>query len=743
MSAEERPSGAGQSGDRPDGPASNGPAPGQDGTEPGYPDPDDADDFADPDREFLSRLGRWAAPGGPHLIYAPNGNINTGAVHGDQRVENAGATSAPGGPHVEAHEGPISALEILDARAGFAQPEWFPSALGQLDTGLLFLAGEPGTGRRTAALNLLSQHSGHSMKLRALDSDEDLSTWRPRDAEARGYLVHGLLPTLRLGPAVVANLRRLLADAKARMVVMLPHDPDLLRSLARDLDLTPVRCVPPPPGVVFEARLKAAVPDPDRRRHLLERLRPGLDDLLASELVPAQVAELVAEVARAGDEGPDLADLRRRLSFLAEKEVPDLLKKLHDDPDGLAFLLATSVFEGLDHRIVRDEAVRLLKLADGRLDSVLPTGGDDGQSGVVSREAPRPNPRFVFRRSLDELLATVRAECAPGEIRATSRYTYTVEPVRFTRHRQAETVLRHVWRQYGELSGLLTEWMKDAPSGEPELAESVGRVVGMAASWGGSRRALDHISELAGSDRRRSRSTAAFALSMAGQDPVLAGEVKYRLRYWSRASSWRLRATVADACGREYGVSRPELALSLLRGCYRGQEGDERAVATAVDDALWELFASGNQPVVLRELVDWADRPGHGAELALRTFPRLLWDRAWFQGQLLTVGEFTDTVITFIRRSLDDDGLFDETCTALLSWCASAVWNEQLRAVVETLLTALAQEMSRGELRLFVEIDAADNPDLAGRRIAQHALDAWRRGEPQPYRPAPADGGAR
>ncbi|MFD4399525.1 hypothetical protein [Kitasatospora sp. NPDC058478] len=743
MSAEERPSGAGQSGDRPDGPASNGPAPGQDGTEPGYPDPDDADDFADPDREFLSRLGRWAAPGGPHLIYAPNGNINTGAVHGDQRVENAGATSAPGGPHVEAHEGPISALEILDARAGFAQPEWFPSALGQLDTGLLFLAGEPGTGRRTAALNLLSQHSGHSMKLRALDSDEDLSTWRPRDAEARGYLVHGLLPTLRLGPAVVANLRRLLADARARMVVMLPHDPDLLRSLARDLDLTPVRCVPPPPGVVFEARLKAAVPDPDRRRHLLERLRPGLDDLLASELVPAQVAELVAEVARAGDEGPDLADLRRRLSFLAEKEVPDLLKKLHDDPDGLAFLLATSVFEGLDHRIVRDEADRLLKLADGRLDSVLPTGGDDGQSGAVSREAPRPNPRFVFRRSLDELLATVRAECAPGEIRATSRYTYTVEPVRFTRHRQAETVLRHVWRQYGELSRLLTDWMDTVPEKAPELAVPLGRVVGLAASWGGGRSALKHIADLAKSERGQSRSAAAFALSIAGQDPVLASEVKYRLTDWSYARSWRLRSTAADACGRDYGVSRPEFAMSLLRRCYQGREGDELRVAAAVRRALQALFAAGNQALVLRRLAAWADRSESDAELSLQVFPALLWDPSWLQDQLLTDGELADIVITFVRRSLNDEGLFGETSRALRFWCASAVWNEQLRAAVETLLTALAQEMSLGEMRLFVEIDADDNPDLAGRHIAQHALDAWRRGEPQPYRPAPADGGAR
>lgn len=60
--------------------------------------------------------------------------------------------------------------------------------------------------------------------------------------------MHGLLPTVRLGPAVIANLRRLLRVADARMVVMLPHDADLLRSLARESDLTPMPCVPRRPA---------------------------------------------------------------------------------------------------------------------------------------------------------------------------------------------------------------------------------------------------------------------------------------------------------------------------------------------------------------------------------------------------------------------------------------------------------------------------------------------------------------
>ncbi|WP_457030847.1 hypothetical protein [Kitasatospora sp. P5_F3] len=664
------------------------------------------------------------------FIYAPHGNINTGSVHGDQHVRNSGMPGGSGGRRVEAHEGPISAAEILDAGTGFAEPDWFPTALKELDTGLLFLHGEPGTGRRTAALNLLRRHSGGSLDLRALDSDEDLSTWRPIDPEARGYLVHGLLPTTPLKPGVITNLQSLLLAARARMVIVLPRDPERIRSLVRDLHVTPVHGQPPPPRAVFDACLKAAVPDGHRRSELLEGLQQaGLEALLAPELVPAQVTELVSAISTG--ESPEIGDLRARLSFLAEGEVPDLLATLRDDPDGLAFLLAVSVFEGLDHRIVREEATRLLTLADGRLTMMLPAGGDGEHKG----EQAVPNPKFVFRRSLDDTLRSVRAECAPVEIRASSGYSYSVEPVRFTRHRQAEAVLRHVWRQYGELSGLLTDWMEAIPHREPELAEPVGRVVGSAAGWGGGRRALGHILQLASSDRPHSRSIAAFALGIAAQDPVLAGEIKYRLRRWSTDGSWQRRWTVALVCGTDFGTSRPDLALSLLRRSYRGLDGEERHVGTAVQSGLGRLFLAGNQSAVLSWIEKWAETDGWYAELAHQVFPQLLWeDQSWFGEQLLTAGEHTTAVVTLIHRMLDDEDVFERTCRALIGWGSTAAWDDRLRTAVENLFAALAQEMSLGVLRLFVEVDGDENPGLVGKTIARQALNAWRQGEPtHPY----------
>ncbi|MFI5527261.1 hypothetical protein ACIA8O_01770 [Kitasatospora sp. NPDC051853] len=664
--------------------------------------------------------------GGRNVIYAPHGNINTGSVQGGQHVRTEGAAGRSGGGRVEAHEGPISVAEIMDARSGFAEPGWFPEALRQLDGGLLFLYGDSGTGRRTAALNLLFRHSGGSLEHRALDSDEDLATWRPTDSEARGYLVYGLLPQALLRPGAVAKLQDRLRAARARMVIVVPGDRERVRPLSRELHLTPVHGQPPAPRAVFDARLEVAVPDPQRRVALLAHLEDTeLSSLLAPELVPAQVVELVNEIAK-GDR-PSVSDLRARLSFLAEDEVPELLDALRDDPDGLAFLLAVCVFEGLDHRLVREEAARLLRLADGRLAMTLPVGGD----GEGKADKAGPNPAFVFRRSLDDMLRSVRAECAPVETRRSgSGYYYSVEPVRFTRHRQAEAVLRYVWRQYGELSALLTGWMEAVPHHESELAVPVGQVMGSAARWGGGRRALGHILQLATSSRANSRSIAAFALGIAAQDPLLAGEIKYHLRRWSAALRWQPRWTAAVVCSTDFGTSRPELALALLQQAYRGHEGDEYQVGSVVLRALLELFAAGNQSVVFDRLEEWARSDGRYADLARRAFPQLLWaDQQWFREQLLTVGEHTEAVVGSIHGALDDEDRFDLTCGALVGWCRTAVWDEGLRGAVQSLLSALAQDMSLGVFRLFVEVDGDEDIETTSRLIAREALEAWRGGQ--------------
>ncbi|MGW7293033.1 hypothetical protein ACWGIB_11690 [Streptomyces xiamenensis] len=747
MTAERKALPAGTEPDRDDPAAQEGEAPGE-GKEPRRPatgEPDEtpaSESGGDDDLDAVLRAvrGDGERVNVENFVFAPGGFATTGQVHGGQHLGH-GVGAGAGRDRVVPQDGPIPIEQVDEAVAGFAEPDWFGEALERLDSRVLFLVGEPGTGRRTTALNLLRRRSG-SQVMRAVDTDVDLARWRPAPGKARGYLVDGLLTqrALALSAVAMGNLRRELRKKDAWMVIVVSDQASLVRELKRELHVAPLLCTPPPPRRIFDARLLHLVPDQLARDGLLDTLgAESLDELLTPELTPAQVSELVDQLAAAGEQGLDGASVRARLSYLAEEEVPRLLAELRQDADGLAFLLAACVFEGLDHRVIQSEADRLLEKADGQLHEVLPASADSGEGGGQTK--PATNPRFVFRRSLEEQLRTIRARCLPPQVRSIASYSYAVEPVHFTRHRQAESVLKHVWREYGQLSGLLIGWLEGVPA-ESELSEPVGRLLGKAAHWSGGRRALTPARTLAGSERAVNRDIAAHALGVAAQHAVLATEVKHLLTNWSWSGGWQRKLTVAAACGADFGQARPEQALRLLRRLAASTGSDEHAleIRSAVEKSLLRLFGPGNQLLVFQHLAQWAEGTGSETELALSALPHLLWvDRAWWRERLLFDTGVRDRMTTCVRLALDDDELFTQTSRSLVMWCRMADRNERDTASVEVLLSALARDMSRGTLRLFVEIAREENDGIVGGVIAKDALRSWREGRPMAAAGARAD----
>lgn len=680
--------------------------------------------------EVLEAIGGAARTPGS-FVFAPYGNINAGSVRGGQRVHNGAVNGGRRPREGRVREGPVPETEVQAAAFGFAKPDWFPEALAKLEQGPLFLTGRPGSGRRTAALNLLRESCGEKARLRALDSVIELDRWQPTDKSARGYLMDGLFPSRPLSPGVLGHVRLLLEKNKARMVIVLPDDAALLRRLEQDLHISPVMCLPPPPSTVFGAYFEATVPQQWERERLLSALdqRHELGDLLVPELVPAEVVELVTAIVTADGDPDRLGDLGDRLSYRAEREVPELIAKLRGEPDILAFLLAVCVYEGWDQRLVREEADRLSKVAESRLTAVLP--GTDAQG---AEKAERPNPDFVFRRSLTELLHAVRAVAKEPEIRTEGSYAHSVQAVAFVRHRQAEVVLRHVWREYGQLSDLMVEWLREVPRSS---ARPVGQFMGRAASWGGGQRALRHIKALAESERAASRLIAANALSIAAEDPVLVAEVRYRLRRWSWAVDYRLRTTVAYTCGAEFGLSRPDLALELLDSLLLGAQGghgekmkaDDSSVLLSVRAAITSLFQAGNETKVFDQLVKWLSEEKIDPEQSLLLFGELLRASPWLMQKLADETPEAALIIEIIRYALNTESVFEVTCAELLRWSEWGQWEEVRFRAVEKLFSALARSMRSGEFRLFVELDEKGADGWAGLEIARASLRRWRAGE--------------
>ncbi|MBZ4323607.1 hypothetical protein [Streptomyces huiliensis] len=703
--------------------------------EPPVPTPTPAPVPAPP--ECDPELGERAAEEFSHRfqtinIWGNRGFLNiSDLVSGGQHADFAGdGEPAPArGDGVEPREGDIPAERTALALEGFAEPGWFADALGRLrDDRLLFLAGEEGTGRRTAALNLLHRQTG-SFDLRALDSDTDLTTWAPTAAPARGYLADGLLePRLTaLDTIALDGLRARLERADARMVVVVPRTPAALAHLGDTLHTPPVRAVPPEPRAVLDARLAAVLGGPADVAPALAALPPGLlDDILLPGLRPAQVVEIAAEIVRVVRRGADPESVREHLSFHAADRAPRLLDTLRDRPEDLALLLAACVFEHFDQTLVEEEAERLLRIADGRL------GGTAPEEDADAEEPPPP----VFRRSRSERLAAIGAYAAPAEVRTTSAYSYLTQPVVFTRHLQGRAVLEHVWREHPAAASLLVEWLGSTPS-EHGRGDRAGFVLGQCAQWSSGRRALGPVEELAASARPADWRLAARALGAASTDPVLATAVKARLRGWSRQGSVSRRCTAALACATEFGLARPGTALTLLRTVCDGPGDGTGAVASAVRRALLSLFAEpAGRDALLTGLVPWCRAGGATRQAACTATAHLLRTAAtarepaeWWTRHLL--GTWTGGApgedppgLELIRCALAEPETFPAVRAALLDWQRRAADDPRRAPFVEHLADRLGAAPRGGVLRLLTAFEAA-RPAPGGRRAGE-ALAAWR-----------------
>ncbi|WP_058042715.1 hypothetical protein [Streptomyces roseifaciens] len=647
-------------------------------------------------------------------------------VEGGQHM--GGPVTVPG-ETVESREGDIAAEQTLAAMSGFAEPDWFTGALEQAGSRVVFLVGAPGSGRRTAALNLLQRHTG-SFALRAVDSDVELATWTVGGTGARGYLIDGLLETrtLALGSIALDNLRRQLERSDACLVVITEQTPQILAHLKGVLHVDPVRATPPPARAVLDAKLATALPDPARRRTVLAELPSGfLDETLQRRPGPAQVVEIVSGIVQVADGTTEAAAIGRHLSFHAADCAPQLLRSVRNSPDDLALLLATCVFEHFDHTVVEEEARRLLEVAAGRLDATPPEA--DAVTSVK-------NPGFVFLRSRKERLAAIEADRGPREVRAASTHSYAVEPVAFTRHLQGRAVLDLVWREHRDAGELLVEWLQQTPSAHRARADRAGFILGRLAQWSSGDRALAPIEQLAHSSRPGDWRMAARAFGAASADPVLATAVKNRLRGWSRAASESLRCTAALTCATEFGLARPEVALALLHTTVTAREDGSDAVESAVRRALLSLFAEpALRPRVVDALVQWSRPAGAARRTACAAVAQLLKTAAavrepaeWWSAHLLSGDAPPGTEL--IRSALMEPTSFDTARAALLEWQRRATTDPRRALAVERLVDGLALHLRGGVFRLFTDLERA--APAPGAERAGLALAQWRgTGTPQ------------
>ncbi|MFE6668254.1 hypothetical protein ACFVFH_32455 [Streptomyces sp. NPDC057697] len=660
-------------------------------------------------RTVLSELDRNEGM----VVLAPHGTVNTGVVQGDQRNV-SGLPGTADGPAAPVRQGPVRAADFGLARRRFVRPPAFEAGLAALESSILFLVGEPGTGRLTLALNLLA-HERAAPALVQIDGAVDLTRWRPRPRGVDGYLVMEPGDPFALRPWDLANLEAALLDAEARLVIVVPEVPGLTRSLERDFGAQVVRHRPPGPAEVFAAHVADIRPDPRDRTRLLESLEPGLlPALLPPGLPPGYAARAAEAVCRSGT-----GDRVRRdevMSGLALAEAQELLGRAEHDPELLSHLFSVCVHGGLDRGTVVDRAADL---------AAPPGPGPDPGSADHGSQQPLGGQEFglVRQRPLGDILRGIGARRVPGD------GGDEAGTVAFFWPETGEAVWDVVCREHIGLLPLLHHWLGRAGTAPEEIGRAGRAVAGMAVRTGG--RTFGLVRELALSPGRTAFEVAARSLGAAALDPRVAHRVGGLLQEWSEAPETVLRTAVAYACRSDPGGVGAITALTLLRDvANRGGDGPEdTSVALAVAETLMQRFAAGDpdtRETITHHLADWARTEDTAGLVAALTFPVLVdLDRAWFGDRLLAGPTTAPDIVELVRRSLNEAASFPSMRDALLAWCRGPDEAAPPDRAVEELFARLVDSREHGVLRLLLLIQRGGDA-MPGNALAERSLAEWR-----------------
>jgi hypothetical protein len=232
-----------------------------------------------------------------------------------------------------------------------------------------------------------------------------------------------------------------------------------------------------------------------------------------------------------------------------------------------------------------------------------------------------------------------------------------------TRHGLAEALRAYLWDEFEdpELRGILTDWLVEQLGKLPlDDAERVARgVLGIVTRFRDDALLRALRDKLTGDKRP----IAVRTLSQAALDPRFGSHVRASLYDWARTS--RSHADlVAEVCGGAFGDRQPGMALVRLGWAAQNSQPDSSALASAL-----RSLAAHHPEAVLRSIAKWFadyDPPtaGINAFLALASTE---------QGALLLCGQvgrpgFRDDLISYFQRSLAESASYEAAISVLKTW---------------------------------------------------------------------------
>ncbi|MEV6601567.1 hypothetical protein AB0M36_32640 [Actinoplanes sp. NPDC051346] len=451
----------------------------------------------------------------------------------------------------------------------------------------LLLVGPADSGRRTAAVALLS-HTGGSLHVLPADDDNHRLlpvgefAW-PEDDEPAAYLVEvpsGAERHSRL-PEQLAAYRQEVERREALLVMLI--DPETWEAIEGVPDYVAVRVAGPNPYAVMEVLLQTEREHWDTDRLLHEK---RVSEVL-NGATPRQVERLYRRVVAAAGEvrAQEVADPVAAIAAMAvsayenwDKELADWFEE-HTDPRTRLFLIALAFLDGEPAADVLDQAERLA--------STL--GVSKEFRGGISGTGIRQLARLVGAHVDDNWR------------------------IRFTRTAYGTSVLRFVHGdQSAEFRRQLWVWAAALPlrRGAPHqrTANEVARAM-LGIHLAMPRPNIPELRLLVHSWWRYPtlRPLVTNLITELALSPEAGSIIRARLLRWSEASGdSRVLEAVAAVCAGQFADAYPQAAFTRLN-----RLASRMIVDNDVVDAIAELWSrSTHRRTVLRQVVGWAAEDG-------------------------------------------------------------------------------------------------------------------------------------
>ena len=340
----------------------------------------------------------------------------------------------------------IPSAEIRKIKHVYQRHAAYPQALRILrETRCAVLSGQPGVGKRAAALRLAVAVVPEDGAIHEVAPDESLV----RQIVDAFQQTHAVIVVDGLVRSAVRDLtehdaRRILAalERQDNYIVICTRPGIGLPADLRRINLQPPAALP---DLLLDLHLEVyGVLDAEERQRIVDA--PEVSRLLEQGISPSQIDKLAQRMAETHQRAEGLQEVLSAFESVTEAEVEAWFDEAASDLDEATFRIALAVFSGSPYTSIR-EAGQALKeiLQPADEDTEEPTG----ESVISPFLRKRTTPRLVAARA-ERVKRTVPKEYSEAA---------TVEVVELQNKHYTLALLRFLWTEFDDLRGPLLDWL--------------------------------------------------------------------------------------------------------------------------------------------------------------------------------------------------------------------------------------------------------------------------------------------